>query len=298
MDERTLNMPFVIILLAALALSLSPANRNSLKSFFLESLPGIDYYISEKATFEKQGRELHSLVLVVPPLRFSESELRRIAAYGERMNASLPFVILWSLNGSLDPGYVTKLASVLRHYHVRSRVYSTLTLAGSLAPLNGVEVWVRRDGKWVPLRGEGYGYGDGAWRCDEIYHGLVEVGDDAWWFYYEEGRASGCTRLKPLGGACDVHMIFEARFIGMGVGRALITFPGSEPALNCGGTCGSTNTLLRGSCNLTSVGHLLFASYLMTHTRKDPCPYYSYCGCLGSCNVPQIFISDIRAVRG
>jgi len=37
----------------------------------------------------------------------------------------------------------------------------------------------------------------------------------------------------------------------------------------------------------------IFASYLMTDTKADPCPYYSYCGCLGTCKTPQLFISDV-----
>ena len=55
------------------------------------------------------------------------------------------------------------------------------------------------------------------------------------------------------------------------------------------------NTLLRGRCSDFDppAGRAVLAVYLMTHTREDPCPYHSYCGCWGTCGVPQVFLADL-----
>ncbi len=296
-DNRALNYLFLLILLGGLVLSFTPRG-SPVKEMFLKSLPDVDYYAREKEVFERYGRKLGSLVLVVPPLRFNRLEIRKLLDYAERVNRTLPFTIIWSLNGSHDVHYVEMLASELASRRVPSRVFADLppTLLSSLSGV--AELWVREGRGWRRLNGPSEGYGEGMWRCDEIYHGLLYPEGDVWWFYYEQGRASGCTRGEPPRTACDIHMIFRARFLGMGEGVALITLPGSEPAANCGGSCGSANTLINGTCGLEMrhLGELMFASYMMTHTKKDPCPYYSYCGCLGSCDTPQIFISDVRSV--
>ncbi len=287
------------MLVSGLLLSLpAGTGEDRVKSLFIGSLPDADYYAREKEVFERYGRRLGSLVLVVPPLNFSRSEIRKILEYADRMNETLPFTVLWSLNGSHDSDYVKTLARELASHKVPSRVYADLP-PSQLSPLRKVaEVWVRAGNGWMRLDGPPRGYGEGVWRCDEIYHGLVRLDGDAWWFFYENGRPSGCSREPPPPSACDVHMIVRANFVGMGEGVALITFPGSQPASNCGGSCGSANTLVNGTCGLrpSDVGGLMFASYMMTHTRSDPCPYYSYCGCLGACDTPQLFISDVREV--
>ncbi len=296
-DRRDLNALFLLLLIGGLILSLVPRG-NPVKEIFLKSLPNVEYYAKEKEVFERYGRKLGSLILVVPPLKFDRLEVRKLLDYAERINRTLPFVIIWSLNGSHDIHYIEMLASELASRSVPSRVFADLP-STLLDPLRGVaDLWVREERGWRRIGGPSEGYGDGMWRCNEIYHGLVHPEGDVWWFYYERGRASGCTRQEPPHTACDVHMIFRARFLGMGEGVALITLPGREPAANCGGSCGSANTLVNGTCGLElrDLRGIMFASYMMTHTKRDPCPYHSYCGCLGSCNTPQIFISDVRSV--
>ena len=298
MSRRIFNYIFLLLLLGSLIPNLS-IRRNPVKEMFFKSLPDTSYYAREKEVFERYGRKLSSLVLVVPPLKFSRSEVRNLLIYAERVNKTLPFALIWSLNRSHDPQYIEMLASELISHEIPSRVFANIS-PELLDPLRGVaEVWIREENGWKRIGGPPESHGDGMWRCDEIYHGLVNPEGDVWWFYYDDGRASGCTKGDPPLSACDVHAIFRANFLGMGEGAALITFPGSEPAVNCGESCGSANTLVNGTCSLGiwRPNELMFASYMMTHTRKDPCPYYSYCGCFGSCNSPQkIFISDIRGI--
>ena len=296
---RNLGLLLLLITIGGLVMSLTP-RREGAKDLFLRSLPDATYYAHEKEVFERYGRRLRSLVLVVPPLRFTRWEVRELLSYAKRMNDSLPFSLIWTLNGSHDERYVAMLASELSSSGVRVRVYADVPV-DRLRPLVGVaDVWARDGSGWRRLGGGGSdgGFGSGMWRCDEIYHGLMRIRGDVRWFYYDGGRPSGCTRSPPPATACDVHMIFDADFIGMGRGAALITFPGGEPAANCGGSCGSANTLVNGTCGLrpSQIGDLMFVSYMMTHTRSDPCPYYSYCGCLGACDTPQLFISDVRGV--
>lgn len=282
----------LLVLLLLMALVLTPRTAKSgLKEVFLRSLPDENYYLEEKSNFERFGRKLNSIVLVVP-FRLEPAELEFIGEYAERMSKVVPFTVLWYVD---DVQYLKSVVSVTRRHRFRSRIY----LNCSARVPEGVEVWLWRDRRWIRVDGPSNGYGEGMWRCDEIYHGLMRVDGDVWWFYRVGPFVSGCVRHRPQEWvACDVHMIFKARFLGMGEGRALITFPGSQPAVNCGGDCGYANTKLEGKCKLTygDLGDVMFVSYMMTHTKADPCPYYSYCGCLGKCDHPQLFISDVIQV--
>ena len=269
-----------------------------IKELFLNSLPAGEYYEREREAFERYGRRLGSLVLVVPPLRFSEDEIHRIVNYAAEIGRALPFTGMWTLNSSHYPHYIVALASALASSGVRSRVYADLPAEAVRILTSHAEVWVRGVDRWVRLDDPSHSLTGSVWRCDEIYHGLIRLNGDTWWFYYEGGRPSGCTRAAPPPTACDVHMIASADFPGIGEGIVLLTLPGAEPASNCGGSCGSANTLLNGTCwlGIRRLRGLIFASYMMTHTSEDPCPYHSYCGCFGYCDEPQLFVSDVRAV--
>ncbi|GEM_PF-2482827 len=158
------------------------------------------------------------------------------------------------------------------------------------------------------------GYGEGNWVRDRIYHGWICVFNHRfnykWWFWRacSTGILSGCRDRGPSElAACDIHYMREMYFYGeMGKTNGLINFPGCEPAKNpekCKGGCGVINTLWMGNCNLSFSKlplndeiYFIYASYIPTHTKKDPFPYFSYCGCLGRCPDPQVFIIDIRYV--
>jgi len=158
------------------------------------------------------------------------------------------------------------------------------------------------------------GYGEGNWVRDKIYHGWVCVFNQGlnnkWWFWRgcSTGILSGCREKAPSElTTCDIHYMREMYFFGeMGRTNGLINFPGCKPAKNpekCKGSCGSINTLWMGDCNLTfsklpldEEVYFIYASYIPTHTKKDPFPYFSYCGCFGKCPDPQVFIIDIKYV--
>ena len=158
------------------------------------------------------------------------------------------------------------------------------------------------------------GSGEGNWARDKIYHGWICVFNygfnHKWWFWREcsTSKLSGCREEGPSElEACDIHYMREMYFYGeMGRTNGLINFPGCEPAKNpekCNGSCGVINTLWMGECDLSFSKlpldreiYLIYASYIPTHTKKDPFPYLSYCGCLGSCPDPQLFIIEIKYV--
>ena len=157
------------------------------------------------------------------------------------------------------------------------------------------------------------GHGEGNWERDKIYHGWICVlnygFDHEWWYWLDckTKRPSGCRAKGPSElSACDIHYMREMYFYGeLGSTNGLIDFPGCEPAKNleCMGNCGVINTLWMGRCELDfsklpleEEFYYMYASYIPTHTKRSPFPYFDYCGCLGNCPDPQIFIIDIRYV--
>ncbi len=318
-----LSIPLIVGALTVVNLSnrVKLPYRNELKLMFLSSLPSSEYYWREKEVFERRGKVLSALIIVIPPFKFSDKEISYILSYTYSLRSEgLPVVTLWTLNDRI-PGIVT-YSNVLaaRLGRTASRVYFSLSSPNVelIRPFlrRGIEIWVNQEGGsgWVKLNSSNggdlkqaleksllgkctKGYGSGCWRCDELYHGIIKLQDDIWWFYRRKSDGiSGCVRYAPVEtAACDIHLIRKAYFLGMGTGRILITLPGYDPASNCGGSCGVINTLWKGKCkySMREGPSYIFASYLMTDTKADPCPYYSYCGCLGMCRTPQLFVSNV-----
>ena len=146
------------------------------------------------------------------------------------------------------------------------------------------------------------------WQCGMRYTGLIVVENIdfnwLWWFWYKcwGNDTSGCQNYAPEEDeGCDIHYIRWMTFYQEGGSTyGLINFPGCKYARNCGGTCGSSNTLFKGTCAVTyekMSPYLLLYSYQMvaryTLTNVGGCPYYKYCGCHEQCRYPQMFIYDI-----
>lgn len=163
---------------------------------------------------------------------------------------------------------------------------------------------------------EGIGVKTG-WTCDVMYEGVIGVYNYGfnypYWFWRYISRpdsVSGCKSYAPSENddACDIHYERYMYFYLQEEEQAgLINFYGGKVfASNCGGTCGTTNTKIHGSCairygdlhsNLYESYYYIYAKYTMTKYNGN-CYYYCYCGCGTDCHCSmfQVFIADVLYV--
>lgn len=151
------------------------------------------------------------------------------------------------------------------------------------------------------------------WECDVLYSGWVLVNniDEVRWYAHECStfEAYDCNPSPPSeSNHCDIHYEAWMYFENEGTTtRGLIDFPGCEPANNCGGDCGSNNTMIYTYCileythlPLDSSYFYIYATYTLSKTPAGDC---LKCDCItvnptGECpDNPQMFIVDISQVE-